>query len=90
MTNFTTYLLIYILCLNLGGFYLCWSDKRRAKKRLRRISEATLLLTGLLGGCFGLALGMYLFRHKTKHIKFLLLVPAQCVLWIYLLYTVLR
>jgi predicted MPP superfamily phosphohydrolase len=39
------------------------------------------LFVGLIGGCFGLLLGMGLFRHKTKHLKFTILVPLECVLW---------
>ncbi len=80
--NLPGYWLPYLLCLSLMGFFLCWSDKVRAKKNRWRIPEATLLLVGLCGGCFGLALGMHLFRHKTKHLKFILMVPAQCILWI--------
>lgn len=75
------YVLIYLLAVNLIAFLLCWSDKRRAQKGRWRISEAALLLSGLLGGSFGLLLGMKLFRHKTKHMKFRLLVPLECVLW---------
>lgn len=42
-------------------------DKWRAKRRLWRIRESTLLGLGFLGGAVGALLGMELFRHKTKH-----------------------
>ena len=41
--------------------------KYKAKKGKWRIPEAVLLCVGLLGGSLGALLGMYLFRHKTKH-----------------------
>ena len=75
------YLLIYMAVINLAGFALCRSDKRRAQKSRRRFSEASLLFVGLCGGCLGLALGMALYRHKTRHLKFRILVPLECVIW---------
>jgi len=47
-----------------------------SKHRKTRIPETTLLLLAALGGSLGLYLSMYLFRHKTKHAKFFLGVPA--------------
>lgn len=79
--NVSMYLFYYLLAFNLAGFALCGLDKRRARKRRWRISESALLTVGLCGGCFGLLFGMGVFRHKTKHIKFKLLAPAECVLW---------
>ena len=68
-------LLIYLLLINATTLLLMLADKQKAKKNLWRIPERVLLLTALLGGSLGSLLGMYLFRHKTKHIKFTLLVP---------------
>jgi len=80
--NLLLFALAYILVLNLTGFLICGIDKSRAKKGRWRISEGALLLVGLCGGCFGLLLGMSVFRHKTKHIKFKILAPLECVLWV--------
>ena len=79
--NLLLFALAYILILNLTGFLICGIDKSQAKKRRRRISEGFLLLVGLCGGCFGLLIGMNVFRHKTKHVKFKILAPLECVLW---------
>lgn len=79
----------YLLVINLIALALCGIDKRRAVKGQWRISEAALLTAGLFGGCFGLLLGMNLFRHKTKHLKFRVLVPLECLLWAALLLFVL-
>lgn len=50
-------------------------DKKRAIKKQWRISESTLILTSILGGSIGSLIGMYTFRHKTKHLKFKLGIP---------------
>lgn len=68
-------LLIYLLIINAVGFILMLVDKIKAKKNLWRIPEATLFLTALLGGSIGSLLGMYAFRHKTKHLQFTLGMP---------------
>lgn len=55
-------------------------DKRKAQKKLWRIPESTLLLTAAIGGSIGSLAGMYTFRHKTRHLKFTLGVPAILIL----------
>ena len=66
---------IYLLIVNAIGFILMLVDKIKAKKNLWRIPEATLFLVAAIGGSIGSLLGMYTFRHKTKHIKFILGMP---------------
>lgn len=61
------------------------TDKQRAKKKLWRIPESTLLTAAALGGSIGCILGMYAFRHKTKHLKFTLGLPAILLLQILLI-----
>ena len=77
-------LLVYLLIINAVGFILMLVDKVKAKKNLWRIPEATLFLTAIIGGSIGSILGMYTFRHKTKHIKFIvgmpLILAAQIVI----------
>lgn len=62
--------LIYIIFINITSFLLMFIDKRKAIKHKWRISESTLLLSAILGGSIGAILGMNVFRHKTKHLKF--------------------
>ncbi len=59
------------------------ADKRIAQQNRgkRRVPERTLLLLAFAGGCIGALLGMYLCRHKTKHAKFVILVPLAVLLW---------
>lgn len=65
----------YLLTINAAGFFSMLLDKLKAKKNAWRIPERTLLLIAILGGSIGSLLGMYLVRHKTKHLKFTIGVP---------------
>ncbi len=71
----------YLISMNLIGFALMGIDKKKAVKKVWRIQEKTLLLTAFLGGGVGAFFGMLLFHHKTKHLKFILLLPASAVLY---------
>ena len=74
--NFHSITLIYLLLMNLIGFAVMGIDKYKAKKHLWRISEKTLFLFFFLGGSAGTLLGMYTFRHKTRHWYFVIGMPA--------------
>jgi len=74
--------IIYIILINFFELYLMHADKQKAKKGLWRIPEKTLLLISILGGSLGGILGMYIFRHKTKHWKFVVGMPLILVLQI--------
>lgn len=77
------YLLTYLLIINAVGFALMLIDKWKAKKNRWRIPEATLMTVAAIGGSVGSLLGMYTVRHKTKHIKFVLGIPAILVIQIF-------
>lgn len=70
----------YLAAVNFAAFLLFWIDKRRAKLGRWRIPEARLLLLVIIGGAFGGFLGMQLLRHKTKHTKFVLIIPLALAL----------
>ena len=76
------YLLIYLLVINLIGFFLMFLDKQKAKKGKWRIPEKTLFLAALIGGSLGTTFGMNVFRHKTKHWYFKFGMPAILILQI--------
>lgn len=79
MLNF---LLIYLLFINFLGLILYALDKAKSKRKgSSRIPERTLLWVARLGGGVGCWLGMMLFRHKTKHTRFRVLVPLWMVVW---------
>ena len=76
MESFYAYLLIVNAC----GFLLMLTDKFLARKKCRRIPEATLMLVAAIGGSIGSLAGMYTVRHKTRHPKFTLGIPLLLVL----------
>lgn len=67
--------LLWLCVMSLVSFLVMGSDKRRAKRGARRVPEARLFLLALLGGGVGGLLGMYAFRHKTRHLHFALGFP---------------
>ncbi len=73
-------ILLYLLIINLIGFLMMWSDKRKAKKGKWRIPEQTLFIVTALGGGVGTIAGMYTFRHKTQKLKFTIGLPALVIL----------
>lgn len=77
--------IVYFVSINLISFVIMLIDKKKAIHRKWRIAESTFFLLSLLGGCFGTLLGMYLFHHKTKKLKFKL-IPVICIIWILVLY----
>ena len=81
---------IYYLIINLAAFILYGADKRKAVRGDWRIPEKTLLLLALAGGGIGAFLGMQIFRHKTKHLQFVILVPACVILHLVLWFFILR
>ena len=82
-------ILLYLTIINAAGFLLMLIDKQKARRGAWRIPEATLIWIAILGGSIGSLIGMYFFRHKTRHLKFVLGIPlilfAQLglVVWLY-------
>ena len=66
---------LYVIIMNIIGVMMMGIDKSRAKRHAWRIPERTLFLISLLSGSVGSLAGMYLFRHKTKHMKFVIGMP---------------
>ena len=77
---------IIILFFNILSFVLFYIDKKRAIHNKKRISEKTLILSAFLFGSIGAALGMYLLKHKTKNLKFKILIPIFLFLQLYFLF----
>lgn len=77
---------IYLIIVNAVALLLMLSDKSFARRKMWRIPEAALIGIAVIGGSVGALVGMYLFRHKTKHMKFVIGIPlilfAQVLLWI--------
>ncbi len=84
--KFISLFLVYLLLANLTGFFLMGIDKGKARSNKWRIPEKTLFLTAIFGGSIGSILGMYVFRHKTKHTSFVVGMPCILLLQILLFF----
>lgn len=71
---------IYLIVINIVGFFAMGIDKWKAKNNAWRIPENTLFVITALGGGIGTIVGMYTFRHKTKKARFTLGLPAILIL----------
>lgn len=78
--------IFYLLIINAVGALAMPIDKIKARKKLWRIPEATLIAIAAIGGSIGVLAGMYLFRHKTRHAKFYIGVPVILVIQLAVLY----
>ena len=72
--------LVFYIIMNLVTFILYGADKSKARKGKWRIPEKTLLLFAACFGGLGAFLGMKIFRHKTKHTSFKILVPVFMII----------
>lgn len=81
-------LIIYLVVMNIIGFFIMLMDKKKAQKGRWRIPEKTLLLISLFGGSIGTLVGMYVFRHKNQKLRFVIGFPMilifQIIIIIYI------
>lgn len=79
-----SFLLIYIILINLLTFFVYVDDKRRARKHSWRTSEFTLVMLAVVGGSVGALLAMLFAKHKTRHKQFTIGIPAILIIQIVL------
>ncbi|MBR1513783.1 MAG: DUF1294 domain-containing protein [Bacteroidales bacterium] len=82
MSQLQIVILSYLLIINLIAFILYGVDKKRAIRNEFRIRERVLLWMASLGGGIGSWMGLKLFRHKTKHTRFRIVIPFWTLIWI--------
>ena len=95
-------LLYYWLVINILTFAVYGIDKwrstsgrllptgrKKAKQGSWRISEVSLLILAVIGGCIGALLGMKIWHHKTMHKKFKYGLPLILLVQIALIYLIL-
>lgn len=58
--------ILWLLLINVLTLAMYGVDKIAARRAMRRVPEATLLVFGLIGGWPGAIIGQQLFRHKTQ------------------------
>ena len=71
-----------VAAISVFSFIVTVYDKTAAKRKWRRIPEASLLLISLLGGSAAMLLTMLFIRHKTRHLKFMVGIPLIIMLQI--------
>ncbi len=84
------YFFVYLCLVFFVSFVITVIDKINSKKGKRRIRERTLILWGFLGGAAVMYITMIFIRHKTRHFKFMFLLPVFTVMHIILLYFLLK
>lgn len=65
---------------NVMVFVMYALDKLYAKKDMRRIKESVLIFSAFLLGGVGAITSMLIFRHKTKKLKFIIVIPLCVIL----------
>ncbi len=85
MRNYIILFLIFYAILAAVSVFLTVHDKRAAVKGKWRVPEATLMLLGLCGGALPMFVTMRTIRHKTKHMKFMIGLPAEMALHVALI-----
>lgn len=75
----------YLIGINIVSFFLYGLDKHNARKNIYRVSEYSLLILSFFGGCVGSLIGMRVFHHKTKKIKFWILNILFTIMWIFII-----
>ena len=81
-------LLYYLIVINIVTFLVYGIDKWKAKQGSWRISEVSLLILAVIGGCIRALLGMKIWHHKTMHKKFKYGLPMILLAQIALIYLI--
>lgn len=86
MPQLFQFALSVMVCFSISGAILVIIDKYNAVHKLFRISEATLMFFGALGGAFLMFLTMKVCHHKTRKPKFMISFPIITAIHIVLLF----
>lgn len=78
----------WLIAASVATFVLYGFDKAQAKRDGLRVPELVLHLCALAGGFLGGWAGMFLFRHKTRHVAFIVVLAISTVLYAVLFVTV--
>ena len=83
-------LFFYLIIINILALVFTVSDKLRAIKHKRRISEFTLMTIAALGGSVTMLITMLIIRHKTRHLKFMLRIPVIILIQLSIVFLIWR
>lgn len=76
MPWYVEWLLLYLCFINIIGIIVTLHDKIAAKRNRWRVSEKTLFILSALGSAVSVYITMLIIRHKTKHKRFMIGIPA--------------
>lgn len=79
------FVLTTFIVINIISFLFMFIDKRKAIYHQWRIKESTLILLALFLGALGIIIGMIVFHHKTKKLKFVVGIPTILIIQFLLL-----
>lgn len=86
--------LAYFVIINFAAFFAFGWDKRKAKKDKWRTPEKKLIQLAAMGGSIGALIGMKVFHHKTRKMKFSVGIPlilmAQTAVIVLVIYLICR
>ena len=74
----------YLILMNIIGLLSIYLDKYFARNNMYRISEKNLFLIAIIGGSIGSIVGVYKFRHKTRHKNFTIGLPIILAMQVFL------
>ncbi len=77
---------LWLITATLITFALYGYDKAQARRGGGRVPENVLHGAALAGGVLGGWAGMYIFRHKTQHPTFKIILALAMALWAVLIY----
>ena len=80
MSIYAIILIVVFAVMSLIGFASMGIDKKKAQEGKWRTKEATLFAIAILFGGVGSTLGMWIFRHKTKHWYFAVSFPIFAII----------
>ncbi len=83
-------LFFFLIIINVLALVFTVSDKLRAIKHKRRISEFTLMTLAALGGSVTMLITMLIIRHKTRHLKFMLGIPVIILIQLIIVFLIWR
>ena len=82
---------VYLAVISVISIIVCCYDKIASKHlQKHRTRELTLLALSALGGSVAMLITMFIIRHKTKHVKFMLGIPLIIILQTALLFLIIN
>lgn len=85
MNSIAVIIYTFLFVINVLAFGLYVIDKRHAYYNRWRVPEWGLLCLAIIGGAYGAGVAMLLFRHKTLHRSFQIIVPVCFLIWLIIL-----